>query len=178
MPPAPAIGEFWLIFGVASTLRQLAANQTMSTPATTATGTWGDTGHGLDVRVEGPESRVDEADLRRLFAHTALSVARQARIRTDPRVVIMIGGRLVAMATCQHVLCEMRVCELAIDLPASRASLSNGMNGERVLHALVDAIEVMAMAGGCRRVILSPPRSALRTLEDRGYRPVENPAHA
>jgi hypothetical protein len=160
-------------------LRHLAANQAIMTmPATTATGTWGDTGHGLDVRVEGPESRVDDADLRRLFSHTALSVSRQARIRADPRVVVMIGGRIVAMATCHHVLCEMRVCELAIDVPASRAPLSIGTNDERVLHALVDAIEVMAMAGGCRRVILSPPRSAMRTLQDRGYRPVENPAHA
>jgi hypothetical protein len=150
----------------------------MKMPVPTATGTWGDTGRGLDVRVDGPESSVDDADLHRLFSGTALTVSRQARIRADPRVVVMLGGRLVAMATCQHVVCEMRVCELAIDINSLRPPLSAGMTDELVLHALVDAIEVMAMAGGCRRVILSPPRNALRALESRGYRPVENPAHA
>jgi hypothetical protein len=150
----------------------------MTMPATTATGTWGDTGRGLDVRVEGPESGLNDADLYRLFSGGTLTMSRKARIRTDPRVVVMLGGRLVAMATCQHVVCEMRVSELAIDVASLRAPLMAGVNDEHVLHALVDAIEVMAMAGGCRRVILSAPRTATRVLESRGYRAVENPAHA
>jgi hypothetical protein len=42
-----------------------------------------------------------------------------------------------------------------------------------VTNALLDALETACLAGGSRRVVLSPPRPSLAMLERRGYRTVK-----
>lgn len=129
---------------------------------------------GLDVRVTGPDCDVlSDADLRRLFPGGALTEPRLNRLREWPRVVIVFDGRVVGAATCQKSEGEMRVPDLGIDAPRPACGRPSVRCGERdIVNALLDAVELACIAGGCRRVIISPPRMSLAFLERRGYRGV------
>ena len=120
----------------------------------------------FDVRVVGPDCEpIDDLDLRRLFPGSSLTEERLNRLRQWPRILVLCCGRVVAVATCQRVDLELRVPEIGLANPCDC--------GERaILHALFDALEVAAMAGGCQRLVISPPRMSLMSLERRGYRRV------
>jgi len=126
----------------------------------------------LDVRVTGPDcDELSDGDLRRLFPGSSLTDARLDRLRQWPRVVVTLGGDIVSVATCQKSEGEMRVPDVGMDVPAMEAGYAAICRcGERdILNALLDAVELAAVAGGCRRVIVSPPRVSLGFLERRGY---------
>jgi hypothetical protein len=117
----------------------------------------------LDVRVSGPDSEpVFDADLRRLFPGGALTHERLDRLRTWPRVLVCCGDRPVAIATCQKTEVELRVPEIGIDSDC-------GCSTREVYNVLLDALEIAGLAGGCRRVVINPPRTSVAFMERRGY---------
>jgi hypothetical protein len=123
----------------------------------------------LDVRIDGPDDLLTHADLRRLFPGSTLTGPRLDRLRSGPRVIVSLDGEVVAVATCRKTDSEMRVPDVAIDLPravAGRWSL------REVFNALLDGIELSTVAAGCRRIIVNPPTTSLAFVERRGYRPV------
>ncbi|OFW04752.1 MAG: hypothetical protein A3H96_10065 [Acidobacteria bacterium RIFCSPLOWO2_02_FULL_67_36] len=125
----------------------------------------------FDVRVTGPECDVlSEADLRRLFPGSSLTQPRLDRLREWPRVVVRLGGRIVAAATCKKTEVEMRVPDIGIDAPPPTCCGGVCRCSERdIVNALLDAVELASIAGGCRRVIVNPPRVSMGFLERRGY---------
>ena len=125
----------------------------------------------FDVRVTGPDCDVlSDGDLRRLFPGSSLTGARLDRLREWPRVVVTLGEAVVAVATCQKTDVEMRVPDVGIDVPPDGAGYGSSRCSERdLLTTLLDASELACIAGGCRRVVLSPPRVSLAFLERRGY---------
>lgn len=127
---------------------------------------------GFDVRVTGPDCDVlSDADLRRLFAGGSLTERRLNRLREWPRVTITFDGRVVGVASCQKTDGEMLVPDLGIDVPAPTYGPRAVRCSDRdIMNALLDAIELASVAGGCRRVVISPPRISLAFLERRGYR--------
>jgi hypothetical protein len=117
----------------------------------------------LEVRVTGPDCEpVSDADLRRIFPGGMLTQTRLDRLRQWPRVVVMCGERVVALATCQKTETELRVPEIGLDT-------SCGCGMHEVLNALLDAVELAGLAGGCRRIVLMPPKAGASLLERRGY---------
>ena len=120
----------------------------------------------FEVRVNGPDCEpVGEADLRRLFPGSMLTQGRLDRLREWPRVAVTCEGRVIAVATCQKIELELRVPEIGLDLDC-------GCDGRDVLTVLFDAIELAGLAGGCRRVVVNPPKVSLGFLERRGYRSI------
>ena len=65
----------------------------------------------------------------------------------------------------------MRVPDIGMDVPAMDAGFASMCRcSERdILNTLLDAVELATIAGGCRRVVVSPPRVSLAFLERRGY---------
>lgn len=119
-----------------------------------------------EVRVNGPDCEpIGEADLRRLFPGSMLTQGRLDRLREWPRVAVTCDGRVIAVATCQKFELEMRVPEIGLDLEC-------GCDGRDVLTVLFDAIELAGLAGGCRRLVVNPPKVSLVFLERRGYHPI------
>jgi hypothetical protein len=125
----------------------------------------------LDVKVTGPDMELSDGDLRRLFPGSSLTGMRLDRLRQWPRVVISLGDDIVAVATCQKTEGEMRVPDIGMDIPAMESGYAVICRcSERdILNTLLDAVELASVAGGCRRVIVSPPRVSLAFLERRGY---------
>jgi hypothetical protein len=123
----------------------------------------------LDVRIDGPDDLLTHADLRRLFPGSTLTGPRLDRLRSGPRVIVSAGGEVVAVATCRKTDTEMRVPDVAIDVPAGAAGR---WSTREVLNALLDGIELSTIAAGCRRVIVNPPAISLSHVERRGYRRV------
>lgn len=123
----------------------------------------------LDVRIDGPDDVLTAADLRRLFPGSALTDVRLDRLRSGPRVLVALGDDVVGVATCRKSDGEMRVPDVAIDIPMSAG---RRWSPRDVLNALLDAIELSSVAAGCRRVILNPPTDSLAFVERRGYRRV------
>jgi len=125
----------------------------------------------LDVRVTGPEcDELSDGDLRRLFPGSSLTGSRLDRLRQWPRVVVTFGDEIVAVATHQKTEGEMRVPDIGMDVPPGDLGDGPCRCSERdILNTLLDAIELAGVAGGCRRVIVSPPRVSLAFLERRGY---------
>ena len=126
----------------------------------------------LDVRVTGPDcDELSDGDVRRLFPGSTLTAARLDRLREWPRVVVTLGDDVVAVATCQKTEGEMRVPDIGMDVPAMEAGFASMCRcSERdILNTLLDAVELATIAGGCRRVVVSPPRVSLAFLERRGY---------
>lgn len=120
----------------------------------------------FDVTVNGPDCEpVNDADLRRLFPGSALTQGRLDRLRQWPRVAVSCGRTLIAIATCQKMELELRVPEIGLDLEC-------GCDGREVLTALFDAIELAGLAGGCRRIVVNPPKVSVGFLERRGYHPI------
>ena len=117
----------------------------------------------FEVRVNGPDcDPLSDADLRRLFPGSMLTQGRLDRLREWPRVAITCRGIIVAIATCQKVDLELRVAEVGVDAESA-------CDGREVLSVLFDAIELAALAGGCRRVVVNPPKVSLMFLQRRGY---------
>lgn len=117
----------------------------------------------LEIRVYGPDcEQMPDADVRRLFPGGALTEARLDRLRTWPRVLVTCGPRTVAVATCRKTEAELRVPEIGMDTPC-------GCSDRAVIDALLDALELAGLAGGCRRIVLMPPKLSLAHLQRRGY---------
>lgn len=117
----------------------------------------------LEVRVTGPDSELLlDVDMRRLFPGGALTQARLDRLRDWPRVSVHCGERLAAVATCHKTDAELRVPDIGLDRDCA-CSLQG------VVHALLDALELAGLAGGCRRLVLMPPREFPAALDRRGY---------
>jgi hypothetical protein len=125
----------------------------------------------LDVRVTGPDTELADGDLRRLFPGSSLTALPLDRLREWPRVVVTLGEDIVAVATCKKTEGEMRVPDIGMDIPAMEAGYAAICRcSERdIINTLLDAVELASIAGGCRRVIVSPPRVSLAFLERRGY---------
>jgi hypothetical protein len=124
----------------------------------------------LDVRVTGPDcDELSDGDLRRLFPGSSLTGARLDRLRQWPRVVVTLGDDVVAIATCQKTDGEMRVPDVGLDIPVRDGGCAVCCSERDIVNTLLDAVELACIAGGCRRVIVSPPRVSLGFLERRGY---------
>jgi hypothetical protein len=123
----------------------------------------------LDVRIDGPDDLLTHADLRRLFPGSLLTGPRLDRLRSGPRVIVSLGGEVVAVATCRRTDGEMRVPDVAIDVPAG---VPGRWSQRDVLNALLDGIELSTVAAGCRRIVVNPPATSLAFVERRGYRRV------
>jgi hypothetical protein len=123
----------------------------------------------LDVRIDGPDDLLTDADLRRLFPGSSLTEVRVDRLRSGPRVTVTLDDQVVAVATCRKSDREMRVPDVSIDLPRG----AQGRWSHRdVLNALLDGVELSSVAAGCRRIVLNLPASSLPLLARRGYAPV------
>ena len=119
-----------------------------------------------DVSVNGPDCEpVADVDLCRLFPGSTLTQGRLDRLRTWPRVSVSCGRTLIAIATCQTMDLELRVPEIGLDLDCN-------CDSREVLTVLFDAIELAGLAGGCRRIVVNPPKVSLGFLERRGYRSI------
>ncbi len=131
----------------------------------------------IDVRVCGGDCEpMSDADLRRLFPGSSLTQARLDRLRDLPRVLVIMGDRTVGIAAYQKVEGDLRVPDLAVDASVGGLRLVGGPPQPRereVINALLDAVEVSALAAGCSRIVLSPPKVSLAFLERRGYRRVD-----
>jgi hypothetical protein len=80
-----------------------------------------------------------------------------------------LGGEVVAVATCRKTDGEMRVPDVAIDVPPG---VTDRWSPREVFNALLDGIELSTIAAGCRRIIVNPPATSLAFVERRGYRRV------
>jgi hypothetical protein len=117
----------------------------------------------LEIHVQGPDAgAVSDADLRRLFPGAALTERRLERLRDWPTVTVSCRNRIVALATCKKTETELRVPDLAIDADAP-------CDSHDVLVALLEAVELAGLAGGCARIVIMPPRQSPSVLERRGY---------
>ncbi|HSC28675.1 MAG TPA: hypothetical protein VLD67_15470 [Vicinamibacterales bacterium] len=132
----------------------------MSTPAGATTPI--DTS-AFEIRVNSPDTEeLSAADMRRLFPGSALTGSRLNRLHEWPRVSVVCGNQIVAVATCQKTDTELRAADVGIDG-------SCGCSLRVVLDMLVDALELAGLAGGCRRLILMPPSGSPDLLERRGF---------
>jgi len=115
------------------------------------------------VQVLGADAApVPPADLARLFPRLRPFSPRFDRLAQSARIEVTRGDDLVGLAIYLRAEDELRVPELAIDPGPG--------NGRRdVLNTLFDALEVSCLAGGHRRLIVTPPPAALAMLQRRGY---------
>lgn len=113
----------------------------------------------------GPDAGgLSPADQRRLFRHRPLSRHRRDRLARSLKVLATHGAHLVGLASYERTDDELRVHEIAVD-----PDLSFGTSD--ILQQLLDAVELAALAGGCRRVVLLPPAVAtVEPFERLGYR--------
>ncbi|MCL4811278.1 MAG: hypothetical protein KJ061_02285 [Vicinamibacteraceae bacterium] len=120
---------------------------------------------GLHVRLLGPDAAEPcSAELRRLFAGRSLSRQRRERLLSSPRVVAVLGDRVIGLAAFERSDEEVRVYELAVagDLAFSAFDIA---------RQLLDALELSCMAANCRRLVLLPAAVvATGPLERLGYR--------
>ena len=124
-------------------------------------------GTALEVKVLGPHcEQLSDLDLRRLFAGSSLTGQRLDRLREWPRMLVFCGDCLVGAATCQRIEDELLVPDIGVDVGTSCSE-------KDVTNALLDALETACLAGGSRRVVLSPPRASLSMLERRGYKTIK-----
>jgi hypothetical protein len=118
----------------------------------------------MQVRILGPDCPpLSSDDLHRLFPGSLFTPAREERLAQWCRVVAVCGARAVGIATYQRASGELRVPDFALDACSSCAA-------SYILNALLDALELACLAGGCRRLVLMPPTaSAVAMLRRRGY---------
>lgn len=123
----------------------------------------------LDVIVEGPDARgLTDADVRRLFPGNSPSGVRLNRLRNWPRVVVRVDDTVAAVATYTQTPVETQIPDFAIGIP-SAVGPERSRLAERVLDALLDAVEVASVAGGCQRIVLIPSVASVDDMERRGY---------
>jgi hypothetical protein len=121
----------------------------------------------LDLRVEGPDVKgLKDADVRRLFPGRATG-ERLNRLRNWPRVVVRVGDVPVGVATYTQTPIETQIPDFSVDVPPSLESERRYLETQ-VLDALLEAIEIASLAGGCRRVVLIPSHG-IADLTRRGY---------
>lgn len=127
----------------------------------------------IEIRVCSADCEsLSDGDLRRLFAGSALTEGRLDRLRAWPRVAVLVGGSVAATATCQKVEIELRVPDVGVDGSLPHFGGASMRSDRDVVNALLDAIEMAALAAGCQRIVMNPPRTSLGLLERRGYHPV------
>jgi hypothetical protein len=119
----------------------------------------------LQVRIVGPDAAgLSPSDQRRLFRHRALSRHRRDRLARSNKVVATHGAHIVGLASYERAGDELRVHEIAVD-----PDLCFGASD--ILRQLLDAVELAALAGGCRRVVLLPAAVVqVEPFERLGYR--------
>jgi hypothetical protein len=121
----------------------------------------------LDLRVEGPDVRgLTDAEIRRLFPG-GTSGARLNRLRNWPRVVVRVDDVPVGVATYTQTPIETQVPDFSVEVPPA-LDVEYPYLVPQVLDALLDAIEIASLAGGCRRVVLIPLGGGA-DLARRGY---------
>jgi hypothetical protein len=117
----------------------------------------------LRVQVLGADADpVPPADLARLFPRLRPFSPRFDRIGHAARIEITDDGRLVGLAIYLRAEDELRVPELGVAAASSAGT-------HDVLNVLFDALETACLAGGHRRLIVTPPATALAMLQRRGY---------
>jgi hypothetical protein len=117
----------------------------------------------LHLRVHGPDCVPLTPDvLERLFTPAALTDARRDRLTTWSRVLATCGNVVVGIATYRRTDQELRVADFGVD---DRCACSIG----EIVGALVHALELACLAGGCQRIMLIPPMAAISALRKRGY---------
>lgn len=109
-----------------------------------------------------------EADVRRLFPGTTLTVGRLNRLRHWPRLVVRVDDMPAGVATYTQTPFEMQIPDFSVHVPANGDAERSALR-HRVLNELLDAIELASMAGGCRRIVVIPSRVDAGHLERRGY---------
>jgi hypothetical protein len=119
----------------------------------------------IQVRVVGPDSEeASTLDLEHREPRRGSSRAQRERLAHATRVVARVGGRVVGVAAYERQGAELRVMELVIE-PVPPISSPD------IVRQLLDALELAALAGGCRRVVLLPSAvAAASSLERLGYR--------
>lgn len=123
----------------------------------------------LDVTIEGADGqRLAEGDVRRLFPGSVLTGVRLNRLHNWPRLVVRVGGAPVAVATYTQIDGGTQIPDFALDVPR-RLATADATLRRRAVYALVNAIEMAALAGACHRVLIIPPREIVSMLERRGY---------
>jgi hypothetical protein len=119
---------------------------------------------GLRLRIVEPgASSPTDADLRRLFRRRGLTRRRRARLLALPRILATHGERVVGLIAYDRTGDDLRVHELACapDLDFS---------GRAVISQLLEWLELAAVAGGARRVLILPwAVPAGTTLDRAGY---------
>jgi len=105
---------------------------------------------------------VPATDLARLFPRLRRFSPRFDRLAQSARVEVSDGERLVGLAVYMRAEDELRVPELAVS-----AGPNDGARD--VLNTIFDALETACLAGGHRRLIVTPPPNALAMLQRRGY---------
>jgi hypothetical protein len=117
----------------------------------------------LQVRVFGADAQpMPSSEIARLFPRVPPFSPRFDRLARASRVVVTCDGKIVGLAVYVRAESELRVPELAL-------AASAGCAAQAVLHALLDALEAARLAGGCRRIVLTPPATAHAALRRRGY---------
>lgn len=120
----------------------------------------------IQVRVVGPDSEeMASIETTRPAQKRPVSRHQREHLAHATRIVARVGSRIVGVAAYERQGAELRVLELTIDpAPPSAA-------GPDVVRQLLGALEVAALAGGCRRVVLLPAAVvAAAALERLGYR--------
>ena len=135
--------------------------------STARSGAWPAQAAPLDLNVEGPEARgVTDADIRRLFPGRSAG-DRLNRLRNWPRIVVRIDDVPVGVATFTQTPIEMQIPDFAVDIPPV-LDLDHGNVRPQIIRALLEAIEIAALAAGCRRIVIIPGQGAV-DFARRGY---------
>jgi hypothetical protein len=120
----------------------------------------------IQVRVVGPDSvELQSVELSRLAPGRPVSRLQREHLEHATRVVARVGDRVVGVAAYERLGNELRVLDLRLD------PVPPPLCGTDVVRQLLDALEVAALAGGCRRIVLLPAAViAATSLERLGYR--------
>lgn len=119
----------------------------------------------LEATILGPHcAPLEDGDVRRLFTGSVLTEQRLDRLNRWPRILVRRGEAILGAATCERAHSEFLVPDVGL--------AEDGDATPDVINALLDAIESACLAGGCRRIVLSPPRAGLALLQHRGYQTV------
>ncbi len=119
----------------------------------------------LQVQVLGPDaSDRGPADVRRLLSLHSSGRFRRDRLAHATRVVARSGLQVVGVAAYERVGAELRVIEMVVESATTVCHTD-------VIAQLLSALEMAALAGGCRRIVLLPAAVLAATaLEPMGYR--------